>query len=173
MAVAVAALRRREIGRIVLTRPVVEAGENLGFLPGTLEEKVDPYVRPLLDALYDLVDAEKANEYIDKGQIEIAPLAYMRGRTLNDAFVILDEAQNTTSEQMKMFLTRLGFNSKFIVTGDASQRDLPGKRAGLTDIEHILGGVDDIAFIHLGSTDVVRHSLVGKIVEAYEAYEAR
>lgn len=173
MAVAVAALRRREIGRIVLTRPVVEAGENLGFLPGTLEEKVDPYVRPLLDALYDLVDAEKANDYIDKGQIEIAPLAYMRGRTLNDAFVILDEAQNTTPEQMKMFLTRLGFNSKFIVTGDASQRDLPGKRAGLTDIEHILGGVDDIAFIHLGSTDVVRHSLVGKIVEAYEAYEAR
>lgn len=173
MAVAVAALRRREIGRIVLTRPVVEAGENLGFLPGTLEEKVDPYVRPLLDALYDLVDAEKANDYIDKGQIEIAPLAYMRGRTLNDAFIILDEAQNTTPEQMKMFLTRLGFNSKFIVTGDASQRDLPGKRAGLTDIEHILGGVDDIAFIHLGSTDVVRHSLVGKIVEAYEAYEAR
>ncbi len=173
MAVAVAALRRREIGRIVLTRPVVEAGENLGFLPGTLEEKVDPYVRPLLDALYDLVDAEKANDYIDKGQIEIAPLAYMRGRTLNDAFVILDEAQNTTPEQMKMFLTRLGFNSKFIVTGDASQRDLPGKRAGLTDIERILGGVDDIAFIHLGSTDVVRHSLVGKIVEAYEAYEAR
>lgn len=173
MAVAVAALRRREIGRIVLTRPVVEAGENLGFLPGTLEEKVDPYVRPLLDALYDLVDAEKANDYIDTGQIEIAPLAYMRGRTLNDAFVILDEAQNTTPEQMKMFLTRLGFNSKFIVTGDASQRDLPGKRAGLTDIEHILGGVDDIAFIHLGSTDVVRHSLVGKIVEAYEAYEAR
>lgn len=173
MAVAVAALRRREIGRIVLTRPVVEAGENLGFLPGTLEEKVDPYVRPLLDALYDLVDAEKANDYIDKGQIEIAPLAYMRGRTLNDAFVILDEAQNTTPEQMKMFLTRLGFNSKFIVTGDASQRDLPGKRAGLTDIEHILGGVDDIAFIHLGNTDVVRHSLVGKIVEAYEAYEAR
>ena len=173
MAVAVAALRRREIGRIVLTRPVVEAGENLGFLPGTLEEKVDPYVRPLLDALYDLVDAEKANDYIDKGQIEIAPLAYMRGRTLNDAFVILDEVQNTTPEQMKMFLTRLGFNSKFIVTGDASQRDLPGKRAGLTDIEHILGGVDDIAFIHLGSTDVVRHSLVGKIVEAYEAYEAR
>ncbi len=173
MAVAVAALRRREIGRIVLTRPVVEAGENLGFLPGTLEEKVDPYVRPLLDALYDLVDAEKANDYIDRGQIEIAPLAYMRGRTLNDAFVILDEAQNTTPEQMKMFLTRLGFNSKFIVTGDASQRDLPGKRAGLTDIEHILGGVDDIAFIHLGSTDVVRHSLVGKIVEAYEAYEAR
>lgn len=173
MAVAVAAFRRREIGRIVLTRPVVEAGENLGFLPGTLEEKVDPYVRPLLDALYDLVDAEKANDYIDKGQIEIAPLAYMRGRTLNDAFVILDEAQNTTPEQMKMFLTRLGFNSKFIVTGDASQRDLPGKRAGLTDIEHILGGVDDIAFIHLGSTDVVRHSLVGKIVEAYEAYEAR
>ena len=173
MAVAVAALRRREIGRIVQTRPVVEAGENLGFLPGTLEEKVDPYVRPLLDALYDLVDAEKANDYIDKGQIEIAPLAYMRGRTLNDAFVILDEAQNTTPEQMKMFLTRLGFNSKFIVTGDASQRDLPGKRAGLTDIEHILGGVDDIAFIHLGSTDVVRHSFVGKIVEAYEAYEAR
>lgn len=172
MAVAVAALKRREVGRIVLTRPVVEAGENLGFLPGTLEEKVDPYVRPLLDALYDLVDREHANEYVERGMIEIAPLAYMRGRTLNDAFVILDEAQNTTPEQMKMFLTRLGFNSKFIVNGDASQRDLPGRKGGFSDIEHILADIPDIAFIHLTGSDVVRHSLVGKIVDAYETFEA-
>ena len=172
MAMAVGALKRREVGRIVLTRPVVEAGENLGFLPGTLEEKVDPYVRPLYDALFDMTDMERANEMIDQGMIEIAPLAYMRGRTLNDAFVILDEAQNTTPEQMKMFLTRLGFNSKFIITGDASQRDLPGRRGGLTDAEEILAGVPDIAFIHLGRTDVVRHRLVGKIVEAYDAYDA-
>ena len=172
MAMAVAALKRREVGRIVLTRPVVEAGENLGFLPGTLEEKVDPYVRPLFDALFDMTDVERANEYIERGVIEIAPLAYMRGRTLNDAFVLLDEAQNTTPEQMKMFLTRLGFNSKFIITGDASQRDLPGRRGGLTDAERILSGVGDIAFIHLGRADVVRHRLVGKIVEAYDAFEA-
>ena len=168
MAMAVGALKRREIGRIVLTRPVVEAGENLGFLPGTLEEKVDPYVRPLYDALFDMTDMERAQEMIDKGMIEIAPLAYMRGRTMNDAFVILDEAQNTTAEQMKMFLTRLGFNSKFIITGDATQRDLPGRRGGLTDAEQVLAGVDDIAFIHLGRADVVRHRLVGKIVEAYD-----
>ncbi|MDY2777781.1 MAG: PhoH family protein [Collinsella sp.] len=172
MAMAVAALKRREVGRIVLTRPVVEAGESLGFLPGTLEEKIDPYVRPLFDALFDLTDMERANEYIERGMIEIAPLAYMRGRTLNDAFVLLDEAQNTTPEQMKMFLTRLGFNSKFIVTGDASQRDLMGRRGGLTDIERILDGVDDVAFIKLGRGDVVRHQLVGRIVEAYDAYEA-
>ena len=173
MAMAVAALKRREVGRVVLTRPVVEAGENLGFLPGTLEEKVDPYVRPLYDALFDMTDAERANEYIERGVIEIAPLAYMRGRTLNDAFVILDEAQNTTPEQMKMFLTRLGFNSKFIITGDATQRDLPGRRGGLTDAEEILAGVPDIAFIHLGRADVVRHKLVGRIVEAYDAFDAK
>ena len=172
MAMAVGALKRHEVGRIVLTRPVVEAGENLGFLPGTLEEKIDPYVRPLFDALYDLCDLERANALIEQGVVEIAPLAYMRGRTLNDAFVILDEAQNTTPEQMKMFLTRLGFNSKFIVTGDATQRDLPRRRGGLTDIEEILGGVADIAFVHLGRADVVRHQLVGRIVEAYDAYEA-
>ena len=173
MAMALAALKRREVGRIVLTRPVVEAGENLGFLPGTLEEKIDPYVRPLYDALFDMTDMERANEMIDQGMIEIAPLAYMRGRTLNDAFVILDEAQNTTPEQMKMFLTRLGFNSKFIITGDATQRDLPGRRGGLADAEEVLAGVDDIAFIHLGRTDVVRHRLVGRIVEAYDAFDTK
>jgi len=171
MAMAVAALKRREVGRIVLTRPVVEAGESLGFLPGTLQEKVDPYVRPLLDALFDLTDMERANEHLERGTIEIAPLAYMRGRTLNDAFVILDEAQNTTPEQMKMFLTRLGFNSTFIITGDASQRDLPGRTGGLTEIERILSDVDDIAFVHLGRGDVVRHKLVGRIVEAYDAFD--
>ena len=173
MAMAVAALKRHEVGRIVLTRPVVEAGESLGFLPGTLQEKIDPYVRPLFDALFDMTDMERAGELIDRGIIEIAPLAYMRGRTLNDAFVVLDEAQNTTPEQMKMFLTRLGFNAKFIITGDASQRDLMGKRGGLTDIEEILGDVDDVAFIHLDRADVVRHALVGRIVEAYDAFEER
>ena len=173
MAMAVAALKRREVSRLVLTRPVVEAGESLGFLPGTLQEKVDPYVRPLLDALYDLTDMERANEYLERGVIEIAPLAYMRGRTLNDAYVVLDEAQNTTPEQMKMFLTRLGFNSKLIITGDATQRDLPGRVGGLTHARDILGGVDDIAFIDLGRADVVRHKLVGRIVEAYDAWDAR
>lgn len=171
MAMAVAALKRHEVGRIVLTRPVVEAGENLGFLPGTLQEKIDPYVRPLFDALFDLTDMERGAELVEQGVIEIAPLAYMRGRTLNDAFVVLDEAQNTTPEQMKMFLTRLGFNSKFIITGDTTQRDLLGRRGGLTDIEEILHGVDDVSFIHLDRTDVVRHALVGRIVEAYDAYE--
>ena len=171
MARAVAALKRREVGRIVLTRPVVEAGESLGYLPGTLEEKLDPYVRPLDDALFDMTDIGKGNALIEDGVIEIAPLAFMRGRTFNNAFVILDEAQNTTPEQMKMFLTRLGFNSKFIITGDTTQRDLPGRRGGLTDIEEILAGVDDVAFIHLDRTDVVRHALVGRIVEAYDAYE--
>lgn len=171
MAMAIAALHRHEVGRIVLTRPVVEAGENLGFLPGTLEDKVDPYVRPLFDALMDMMDSEKAANLVERGVIEIAPLAYMRGRTLNDAFVILDEAQNTTTEQMKMFLTRLGFNSRFVITGDATQRDLPGRRAGLTDIERILSGVKDISFIHLDSTDVVRHTLVGEIVKAYDSFE--
>ncbi len=173
MAMAVAALKRHEVGRLVLTRPVVEAGENLGFLPGTLEEKVDPYVRPLYDALFDMMDTERAHELVERGVVEIAPLAYMRGRTLNDAFVILDEAQNTTPEQMKMFLTRLGFNSTFVITGDASQRDLPGKRNGLAEAEEILGEVDDIVFVRLTRTDVVRHRLVGKIVEAYDAFDAR
>ena len=171
MAIAIAALKRHEVGRIVLTRPVVEAGENLGFLPGTLQEKIDPYVRPLFDALFDMTDMERGTALVEQGIIEIAPLAYMRGRTLNDAIVVLDEAQNTTPEQMKMFLTRLGFNSKFIITGDTTQRDLPGRRGGLTDIEEILAGVDDIAFIHLNRSDVVRHALVGRIVEAYDAYE--
>ncbi|OUP07824.1 PhoH family protein [Collinsella sp. An2] len=173
MAMAVAALKRHEVGRIVLTRPVVEAGENLGFLPGTLQEKIDPYVRPLFDALFDMTDMERGSELVEQGIIEIAPLAYMRGRTLNDAFVVLDEAQNTTPEQMKMFLTRLGFNSTFIITGDTTQRDLTGRRGGLTDIEEILDGVEDVAFIHLDRTDVVRHALVGRIVEAYDAFEER
>lgn len=172
MAMAVAALKRREVGRIVLCRPVVEAGESLGYLPGTLQEKLDPYVRPLYDALFDMTDMEKGNALIEQGVIEIAPLAYMRGRTLNDAFVILDEAQNTTPEQMKMFLTRMGFRSKFVVTGDASQRDLNGPR-GLTSARRALEGVEDIAFVDLGRVDIVRHALVARIVEAYEAAEAR
>ncbi|WP_293834551.1 PhoH family protein [uncultured Parolsenella sp.] len=172
MAMAVAALKRREVGRIVLCRPVVEAGESLGYLPGTLQEKLDPYVRPLYDALFDMTDMERGNALIEQGVIEIAPLAYMRGRTLNDAFVILDEAQNTTPEQMKMFLTRMGFRSKFVVTGDASQRDLNGP-SGLTSARRALEGVEDIAFVDLGRTDIVRHALVARIVEAYEAAEAR
>lgn len=172
MAMAVAALKRREVGRIVLCRPVVEAGESLGYLPGTLQEKLDPYVRPLYDALFDMTDMEKGNALIEQGVIEIAPLAYIRGRTLNDAFVILDEAQNTTPEQMKMFLTRMGFRSKFVVTGDASQRDLNGP-SGLTSARRALEGVEDIAFVDLGRADIVRHALVARIVEAYEAAEAR
>lgn len=172
MAMAVAALKRREVGRIVLCRPVVEAGESLGYLPGTLQEKLDPYVRPLYDALFDMTDMEKGNALIEQGVIEIAPLAYMRGRTLNDAFVILDEAQNTTPEQMKMFLTRMGFRSKFVVTGDASQRDLNGP-SGLTSARRALEGVEDIAFVDLGRADIVRHALVARIVKAYEAAEAR
>ena len=171
MALAVAALKRHEVGRLILTRPVVEAGENLGFLPGTLEEKIDPYMRPLYDALFDMMDRERTDELMERGVIEIAPLAYMRGRTLSDAFVVLDEAQNTTPEQMKMFLTRLGFNSKFVITGDLSQRDLVGRRGGLADVEKILGRVDDVAFSHLERADVVRHALVGRIVEAYDTYD--
>ena len=170
MAMAVAALKRREVGRIVLCRPVVEAGESLGYLPGTLQEKLDPYVRPLYDALFDMTDMEKGNALIEQGVIEIAPLAYMRGRTLNDAFVILDEAQNTTPEQMKMFLTRLGFRSKFVVTGDGSQRDLTGP-SGLADARRALEGIDDIAFVDLGRADIVRHALVARIVAAYEGEE--
>lgn len=171
MAMAVAALKRREIGRIVLTRPVVEAGESLGYLPGTLQEKLDPYIRPLYDALFDMTDMEKANSLIEQGIIEIAPLAFMRGRTLNDAFVILDEAQNTTPDQMKMFLTRLGFGSKFVVTGDSSQRDLNGE-SGLQSAQRILSGIPDISFINLGREDIVRHTLVGLIVDAYDRANA-
>ncbi len=172
MAMAVAALKRHEVGRIVLCRPVVEAGESLGYLPGTLQEKLDPYVRPLYDALFDMTDMEKGNALIEQGVIEIAPLAYMRGRTLNDAFVILDEAQNTTPEQMKMFLTRLGFRSRFVVTGDSSQRDLNGP-SGLTTARRALEGTEDIAFVELGKADIVRHPLVARIVEAYERAEER
>lgn len=168
MAMAIAALKRKEIARIILTRPIVEAGENLGFLPGSIEEKVDPYVRPLYDALFDMTDAEKARSYIERGIIEIAPLAFMRGRSLNDAFVILDEAQNTTQEQLKMFLTRLGFNSKFVITGDLSQTDIEQRNSGLRSIESILSEIKDIAFIHMSGKDVVRHSLVAKIVYAYD-----
>lgn len=170
MAMAVAALKRHEVGRIVLCRPVVEAGESLGYLPGTLQEKLDPYVRPLYDALFDMTDMEKGNALIEQGIIEIAPLAYMRGRTLNDAFVILDEAQNTTPEQMKMFLTRLGFRSRFVVTGDSSQRDLNGP-SGLITARRALEGTKDIAFVELGKADIVRHPLVARIVEAYERAE--
>ena len=170
MAMAVAALKRHEVGRIVLCRPVVEAGESLGYLPGTLQEKLDPYVRPLYDALFDMTGMEKGNALIEQGIIEIAPLAYMRGRTLNDAFVILDEAQNTTPEQMKMFLTRLGFRSRFVVTGDSSQRDLNGP-SGLITARRALEGTEDIAFVELGKTDIVRHPLVARIVEAYERAE--
>ena len=170
MAMAVAALKRHEVGRIVLCRPVVEAGESLGYLPGTLQEKLDPYVRPLYDALFDMTDMEKGNALIEQGIIEIAPLAYMRGRTLNDAFVILDEAQNTTPEQMKMFLTRLGFRSRFVVTGDSSQRDLNGP-SGLITARRALEGTEDIAFAELGKADIVRHPLVARIVEAYERAE--
>ncbi len=168
MAMAIAALKRKEIGRIILTRPVVEAGENLGFLPGTLDEKIDPYVRPLYDALYDMTDMEKGNQLISQGVIEIAPLAFMRGRTFNDAFLILDEAQNTTPEQLKMFLTRLGFGSKVVITGDATQVDLPTGSSGLKGVRDILGGIDEISFIDLTGADVVRHNLVARIVRAYD-----
>ena len=168
MAMAIAALKRKEIGRIILTRPVVEAGENLGFLPGTLDEKIDPYVRPLYDALYDMTDMEKGNQLISQGVIEIAPLAFMRGRTFNDAFLILDEAQNTPPEQLKMFLTRLGFGSKMVITGDATQVDLPTGSSGLKGVRDILGGIDEISFIDLTGADVVRHNLVARIVRAYD-----
>src|SRR5687768_6525153 len=168
MALAVAALADKQVGRIILTRPAVEAGERLGFLPGTLLEKVDPYLRPLFDALYDMLDADRLNSYLEKGVIEVAPLAFMRGRTLNDAFIILDEAQNTTPEQMKMFLTRLGFNSTMVVTGDITQIDLPGdQRSGLVAVRDILDEVPDIRFQHFGGEDVVRHKLVQRIVNAY------
>ena len=167
-AMAVAALQRKEIGRIVLTRPIVEAGESLGFLPGTMMEKVDPYIRPLYDALFEMIDASRAQRYLEDGTIEITPLAFMRGRTFNDSFVILDEAQNTTPEQMKMFLTRLGFGSKMVITGDESQSDNPRGPLGLKSARDKLGSIDDIAFCELSGADVVRNSLVAKIVAAYE-----
>ncbi|KFI39948.1 PhoH family protein [Bifidobacterium actinocoloniiforme DSM 22766] len=170
VAKAVQAFRSRQVSRIILTRPAVEAGENLGFLPGGLTEKVDPYLRPLYDALSDMLGGERMRHFMENGAIEVAPLAYMRGRTLNDAFVILDEAQNTTRQQMKMFLTRLGFNSKMVITGDVTQVDLGLPASGLVSIEEILGGVEGIAFVHLAAGDVVRHQLVGRIVEAYERY---
>ncbi len=169
VAAAVQALHRRQVNRIVLTRPAVEAGEHLGFLPGDLMAKVDPYLRPLYDALYDMVGPDGAQRLIEKGTIEVAPLAFMRGRTLNDAFIILDEAQNTTPEQMKMFLTRIGFGSKCVVTGDVTQVDLGGGRSGLPGLEKILTGIDGISFVHLGSRDVVRHRIVADIVAAYES----
>ena len=171
VAKAVRAFQEGQVRRIILTRPAVEAGENLGFLPGSLNEKVDPYLRPLYDALSDMFGPERMRALLDDGTIEVAPLAYMRGRTLNDAYVILDEAQNTTAQQMKMFLTRLGFNTKMVVTGDITQGDLAAPRSGLATIERVLRGIDDIAFVHLGAADVVRHALVGRIVDAYERYD--
>jgi phosphate starvation-inducible PhoH-like protein len=172
MAKAVAALQSKKVNRIVLTRPAVEAGENLGFLPGTLSEKIDPYLRPLFDALHDMIDIDSIPRLMQSGIIEVAPLAYMRGRTLNDAFVILDEAQNTTPEQMKMFLTRLGFGSKMVITGDVTQVDLPNaQKSGLKVVREILKDIDDIAFLELTAEDVVRHRLIGDIVKAYETFD--
>ena len=169
MAMAVNALLKKQVSRIILARPAVEAGEKLGFLPGDLYEKINPYLRPLYDALFDMMDAEKAYSLIDKGIIEIAPLAFMRGRTLNDSFIILDEAQNTTSEQMKMYLTRLGFNSKTVITGDITQIDLPkDKTSGLVEIGSVLKGIKDLRFVYFSEKDVVRHKLVQKIIRAYE-----
>ena len=172
MAMAVAALNAKKINRIILTRPAVEAGEHLGFLPGTLSEKIDPYLRPLFDALHDMIDIDSIPRLMQTGVIEVAPLAFMRGRTLNDAFVILDEAQNTTPEQMKMFLTRLGFGSKMVITGDVTQIDLPsGQSSGLRVIRDILKDIDDIAFLELTAEDVVRHRLIGDIVRAYDRFD--
>jgi phosphate starvation-inducible protein PhoH and related proteins len=171
MAAAVAALQERQVARVILTRPAVEAGERLGFLPGDMLAKVDPYLRPLFDALYDMLDADRLNTYMERGTIEVAPLAFMRGRTLNDSFIILDEAQNTSPEQMQMFLTRLGFGSKVVVTGDVTQVDLPREQAsGLIHVQDILGSIDGIAFIRFGHEDVVRHKLVQRIVEAYKLH---
>ena len=172
VAMAVDALLSKEVSRIILARPAVEAGERLGFLPGTLQEKVNPYLRPLYDALYDVLDPDRVERYLEKGIIEIAPIAFMRGRTLNDAFVILDEAQNTTSEQMKMFLTRLGFNSKAVVTGDITQIDLPdGRRSGLVEAIEVVSRVPGISFVYFTERDVVRHTLVQRIIRAYEEYD--
>lgn len=172
MAKAVQALQSKQVSRIILTRPAVEAGERLGFLPGTLFDKIDPYLRPLYDALHDMLDPDSIPRLMAAGTIEVAPLAYMRGRTLNDAFIILDEAQNTSAEQMKMFLTRLGFDSKIVITGDVTQVDLPsGTKSGLRQVQEILDGVEDVHFSRLTSQDVVRHKLVGRIVDAYEKYD--
>ncbi|MDP9400860.1 MAG: PhoH family protein [Actinomycetota bacterium] len=174
VALAAAALSRREVNRIILTRPAVEAGERLGFLPGDLMAKIDPYLRPLFDALHDMLDAERVQQALERGQIEVAPLAFMRGRTLNDSFIILDEAQNTTPEQMKMILTRLGFNSKMVVTGDVTQVDLPREqRSGLVVVGDILEGIEGIDFVRFGGEDVVRHRLVQRIVEAYAEHSER
>lgn len=174
MAKAVQALQSKQVNRIILTRPAVEAGERLGFLPGTLYEKIDPYLRPLYDALHDMLDPDSIPRLMAAGTIEVAPLAYMRGRTLNDAFIILDEAQNTSAEQMKMFLTRLGFDSKIVITGDVTQVDLPGgTKSGLRQVQEILRNVEDVHFARLTSTDVVRHKLVGRIVDAYDRYDSR
>jgi phosphate starvation-inducible PhoH-like protein len=174
VAMAAAALATRQVTRVILTRPAVEAGERLGFLPGDIQAKVDPYLRPLFDALYDMLDPDRVNSYFEKGVIEVAPLAFMRGRTLNDSFVILDEAQNTSPEQMKMFLTRLGFNSKMVVTGDITQIDLPhDKRSGLVVVRDILDRVEDVSFVHFGGEDVVRHKLVQRIVAAYGEFAER
>jgi phosphate starvation-inducible PhoH-like protein len=174
MAMAVWALTKRQVNRIILARPAVEAGERLGFLPGDMYAKVNPYLRPLYDALYDMIDLDRVNRLIERGDIEIAPLAYMRGRTLNDSFVILDEAQNATTEQMKMFLTRLGFNSKAVVTGDITQVDLPMDRtSGLIQVQQILGSIPGIEFVYFTERDVVRHKLVQEIIKAYEYYEGR
>ena len=174
VSMAVRCLLEKKVSRIVLTRPAVEAGERLGFLPGTLQEKIDPYLKPLYDALYDMLDVERVDRNLERGIIEIAPIAFMRGRTLNDSFVILDEAQNTTSEQMKMFLTRLGFNSKAVITGDVTQIDLPlGKRSGLVEARNVIYGVEGISFIDFNERDVVRHPLVQRIVRAYETHSAQ
>ena len=174
VAMAIAALDAREVSRVILTRPAVEAGERLGFLPGDIQAKVDPYLRPLFDALYDMLDPDRVTAYFESGVIEVAPLAFMRGRTLNDSFVILDEAQNTTPEQMKMFLTRLGFGSRMVVTGDITQTDLPAnQRSGLIVVGEILGDIADISFIRFGGKDVVRHELVQRIVEAYGSSDRR
>jgi phosphate starvation-inducible protein PhoH and related proteins len=174
VAMAISALVSKRVNRIVLARPAVEAGERLGFLPGTLQEKVDPYLRPLYDALYDMLEPEKVDRYLEKNIIEIAPIAFMRGRTLNDAFIILDEAQNTTSEQMKMFLTRMGFNSKAVITGDITQIDLPSnKKSGLVEVLDILKDVNGISFVHFDESDVVRHHLVQRIVRAYDDHKSR
>ena len=172
MAKAVQALQRKEVTRIILTRPAVEAGERLGFLPGTLSDKIDPYLRPLYDALNEMMDPELVPKLLASGTVEVAPLAYMRGRTLNDSFIILDEAQNTSPEQMKMFLTRLGFGSRMVVTGDVTQIDLPAGASGLQLVTRVLNGIDDIQFVQLTSADVVRHTLVGRIVDAYTRYDA-
>ena len=174
VAMAISALLNKQVNRIILARPAVEAGERLGFLPGTLQEKIDPYLRPLYDALFDMLDPERVERYLEKNVIEIAPIAFMRGRTLNDSFVILDEAQNTTSEQMKMFVTRLGFNSKAVITGDITQIDLPNaRRSGLLEAIDILKSVNGLAFVHFDESDVVRHHLVQRIVRAYDEYKAR